>query len=65
MSNGKGPRFAAAAIRHYITVLEDARWHFAADDDDQGVIDNDIGLYKAILSILERDEWPRNNKDVS
>lgn len=55
--NGKGPRFAAMAIRHYIAVLEAARGHCF---DEQSFFDNDIGLYKSILTVLEEDRWPSN-----
>lgn len=56
--NGKGPRFAARAIRHYIAVLETARGH--CYDDETSSFDNDIGVYKAMLRTLETEQWPEN-----
>lgn len=58
MKNGKGPSFVAMAVRHYITVLETARGHVT--EEEAFFFDNDIGLYRAILSILDQDTWPQN-----
>jgi hypothetical protein len=56
--NGKGPRFVAKAVRHYISVLETARDHVTVEE--AYFFDNDISMYKAILRVLDQEKWPEN-----
>lgn len=56
--NGKGPRFVAMAVRHYIAVLETARDHVTVEE--AYFFDNDISMYKAYLGVLDQDKWPEN-----
>lgn len=58
MIKDKGLRFTILAMEHYITTLNAMRNHLQIDDEY--VIDNDLGLYEAILVELKTGRWPQN-----
>lgn len=58
MIKDQGIRCTILAMEHYITTLNAMRKHLYVDDEY--VIDNDLGLYEAILTQLKTGRWPQN-----